>query len=191
MVEYACTADTTLRSFAPEDAAALLGALDADRATFDLWLRWSGSVTTVDDSRAFIARAARQEQEGRGFHWALWRGPTLLGGIPCWSLDPVHRVAEIGYWLSADARGTGLATIATRAVMTYLFDTCDINRVEFQCRTENTPSRRVAERVGGRLEGVRRRSHLVGGAFRDHAVYAVLATDPRPRPSTEPGPASA
>jgi ribosomal-protein-serine acetyltransferase len=177
VVELACTADTCLRSLTTDDAAALLGVLDSDRATFDRWLRWSASVNTAESARAFIARAAQQEHDGHGFHLGLWRGATLLGGIPCWSLDPVHRVAEIGYWLSADARGTGLATTATKAVVTHLFVGRGVNRVEFQCRTENAPSRQVAQRVGGRLEGIRRQSHLVGGAFRDHAVYAVLATD--------------
>jgi RimJ/RimL family protein N-acetyltransferase len=190
VVEYPCAADTRLRSLVPADAAILLQVLDADRATFDLWLRWSGGVDTMERAREFIARAARQEQDGHGFHWGLWRGATLLGGIPCWSLDPVHRVAEIGYWLSAEARGTGLATAATRVVMEYLFTERGVNRVELQCRTDNVASRRVAERVGGQLEGVRRRSHFIGGTFRDHAVYAVLATDPRPLRSTEPGPTS-
>jgi ribosomal-protein-serine acetyltransferase len=176
-VELILTPEIRLRSLVDEDATLLLGALDADRGTFNQWLRWAAGIVTLEDARAFIARASHQESEGRGFHWGVWQGSTLLGGIPCWSLDPVHRVAELGYWLSADARGMGLATTATRLVVEYLVAERGINRVEFQCRTENTASRQVAERVGGQLEGIRRQSHLIGDTFRDHAVYSVLATD--------------
>jgi RimJ/RimL family protein N-acetyltransferase len=37
----------------------------------------------------------------------------------------------------------------------------------------------VAERIGGRFEGIRRQSHWVAGAFQDHAVYSLLADDLR------------
>lgn len=179
-MQLPCPPDTLLRSLAPEDAPTLLAAVEADRALFDRWLRWSGTVDSLEAARSFIARAAELEREGRGFHLGLWRGAALLGGVPCWFIDPVHRVAEIGYWLSRGAQGQGLATRGARVVVEHLFTHHQVNRVEFQCRTENEASRRVAERVGGRLEGVRRQSHWVAGAFRDHAVYALLAEDPRP-----------
>lgn len=176
----ACTAETQLRSLRPDDAGALFAVVDANRAMFDRWLRWSATIGSPDAAREFIRRAAELELEHRGVHWGLWQGEVLLGGVPCWSLDPVHRVAELGYWLATEAHGRGLATTATRVVVDHLFTQHRINRIEFQCRTENAASRRVAERVGGQLEGIRRQSHFVAGAFRDHAVYAILAQDVRP-----------
>ena len=176
-MELACTADTVLRPLAPDDAAALLAVVEADRATFDRWLRWSAPVQSVAAAREFIYAAAAREVEDTGFHWGIWRGETLLGGVPCWSIDPVHHVAELGYWLAATARGGGLAVTATKVAIAHLLRDRGVNRIEFQCRVENEPSRRVAERVGATYEGIRRESHWVGGAFRDHAVYALLARD--------------
>ncbi len=182
-MELSCTEDIRLRSLHADDAATLVAAVDADRATFDRWLRWSSTILSPEDAGAFIREAARREAENRGFHLGIWCNGELLGGVPCWSHDAVHHVAELGYWLTAAARGQGLATRATRVVVEHLFANHHVNRVEFQCRTENDASRRVAERVGGRFEGIRRQSHRVGGAFRDHAVYSVLATDPWPVPA--------
>ncbi|HEX3678696.1 MAG TPA: GNAT family protein [Galbitalea sp.] len=172
--------DITLSPLTSDDAGALLAILGADRETFDRWLRWSSTIQSVEDARRVIEDAAERERAGRGFHWGLRRDGQLIGGVVCWSIDPVHRVAELGYWLSANTRGRGLVTRATRMVADHLFAAGQVNRVEFQCRTENGPSRRVAERVGGQFEGIRRQSHLVAGAFRDHAVYAILAGDPPP-----------
>lgn len=176
-LELSVSPELRLRSLRATHAGALLAAVDADRALFETWLRWAAGVRTRDDAAAFIARATEAEAEGRGFHLGLWRDGMLLGGVPCWSIDPVHRVAELGYWIGSASRGSGLAATATRAVMAYLFDQRQVNRIEFQCRIENDASRRTAERVGGQLEGVRRQSHWVGGAFRDHALYAVLAPE--------------
>lgn len=178
-MELVCRSDIQLRSLASADAESLLAAIDTDRATFDRWLRWSSAIHTPEAARDFIRRCTEREVENRGFHLGLWRAGVLLGGVPCWSHDPVHHVAELGYWLTTAARGDGLATQATRTVTEHLFAQ-GVNRVEFQCRTENVASRHVAERVGGRFEGIRRQSHYIAGEFRDHAVYAILRTDPPP-----------
>ncbi len=171
--------DVRLRSFQPRDAGLLVAALDADRATFDRWLRWSSSIDSYESARDFIQDFVGREIENRGFHLGLWRGGVLLGGVPCWSHDSVHHVAELGYWLAAETRGQGLATKATRTVVDHLFAR-GVNRVEFQCRVDNSASRHVAERLGGQFEGIRRQSHRIGESFRDHAVYAILSSDPRP-----------
>ena len=166
-----------VRSLTASDADALHAAISSHRAALDPWLRWSAAIMDTRAAEAFIGAATEREREGRGFHLGIWRGETLLGGVVCWSLDPVHRVAELGYWLVPDERGHGIAARATRAVMQHLFTQLGVNRIEFQCLVENGPSRRLAERVGGQLEGIRRQAHLVAGTFRDHAVYAALASD--------------
>jgi ribosomal-protein-serine acetyltransferase len=176
-MELRCDPDTVLRSLTSVDAPALLAILERDRGMFDRWLRWSGAIRSTADAEQFLHAGSAREEAGLGFHWGIWRGGSLLGGVPCWSIDHHHRVAELGYWLAPEARGHGLATMATRVAMEHLFVTQGVNRVELQCRVENTVSRKVAERVGGRLEGVRRQSHWINGAFCDHAVYAILAED--------------
>jgi ribosomal-protein-serine acetyltransferase len=155
----------SLRALGLDDAEALLAVVDADRETFDRWLRWSAGIRTVEAARDFIGQALEREAAGRGFHWGIWRDERLRGGVICWSIDS----------LASDARGGGIATEATRAAVDHLITQHQVNRVEFQCRVENLASRQVAERAGGQLEGIRRQSHWVAGAFRDHAVYAVLA----------------
>jgi RimJ/RimL family protein N-acetyltransferase len=169
--------DTVLRSLAASDGQVLLSTIAGDRAAFDPWLRWSSNIESIDSSLTFIESACLAETHGTGFHLGLWRGSALLGGIPCWSIDPTHRVAELGYWLVPAARGQGFAARSVAVVSDYLFSEGAINRIEFQCRVENLPSRRVAESVGARLEGVRRQSHRIADCYRDHAVYAILAEE--------------
>jgi len=44
----------------------------------------------------------------------------------------------------------------------------------------NVASRRVAERLGFSFEGVKRSAWMVGDRVDDHAMYSLLASDPRP-----------
>ncbi|NKB88745.1 MAG: GNAT family N-acetyltransferase [Acidobacteria bacterium] len=168
--------NTDLVALRSDDAPALYAAISEHRAALDPWLRWSAAITSESEAEAFIEGFIRRERLDEGFHLGLWDADALCGGVVCWSIDPAHHVAELGYWLTPDSRRRGLARRATQRVVDYLFGR-GVNRIEFQCRVENAPSRRVAEGVGGILEGVRRQSHLVGGSFRDHAVYAVLRSD--------------
>jgi ribosomal-protein-serine acetyltransferase len=173
VVQLALTSDTVLRSLTADDAATLFAVVDGHRDAFDPWLRWSGAITSTAAATDFIAQASERERTGHGFHLGLWRGDALIGGVPCWSLDPVEHVAELGYWLLPSEQGKGLAALSTRAAMAHLFNSRGVERVEFRCLVENAPSRRLAERLGGVLVGMQTPAILVGGACREHALYEL------------------
>ncbi len=174
-----------LSSLSEGDSSTLLSALSLNRAAFDPWLRWSASIRDEAAARAFVLGFVARERENRGFHLGLRRGTTLIGGVVCWSLDPIHQAAELGYWLIPTERGRGLIHRSVAIVVRHMFEILSVNRIEFLCRVDNLPSRRVAERLGAHLEGIRRESHWVDGAFQDHAVYSALAKDLRfPESST-------
>ena len=69
--------------------------------------------------------------------------------------------AEVGYWLSAQARGRGHATRAVRLICRWAFAALGLERVELLAATGNPASQRVAERCGFEREAVLR-SYLRG-----------------------------
>lgn len=56
---------------------------------------------------------------------------------------------ELTWFLLPTARGQGYATEASRAVISFALDTLGWDVVETHMRDENTPARRLAERLGG------------------------------------------
>lgn len=148
--------------------------ISANRAHLDRWLRWSSSLQSLADVTRFIDRFGAKLRQNDGFHNGIWSGSTLVGGVVTWYVHRENRNAEVGYWLAATATGRGLATGAARAAVDHLFRRADVHRVEMQCGVENRRSRAVAERLGFRLEGIRRESHWITDRFVDHAVYGVL-----------------
>lgn len=60
---------------------------------------------------------------------------------------------ELGWTLAPEARGRGYATEAARFLLDYAFEHLDRPHVISLIHPDNTPSRRVAERLGERIEG--------------------------------------
>jgi len=168
--------DTDLRRLIPADAEALFAAVDRDREHLDRWLRWSGSIRSENDARSFLDGFTGPADDG-GFHEGIWLRGRLAGGVVCWYEDRRNRSAEVGYWLGREFTGRGLATRATRLVVEHLFAERSLHRVEMQCGIDNAPSRRVPERLGFRLEGIRRDSHWISNRFVDHCVYGCLVAE--------------
>jgi RimJ/RimL family protein N-acetyltransferase len=89
---------------------------------------------------------------------------------------------EIGIALLPEHRGRGLGTAAQRLLVDYLFDYTTAYRLEALTDDENIAEQKALERVGFRREGVLRGSHFHRGTWRNHVVYALIRSDPRPRP---------
>jgi ribosomal-protein-serine acetyltransferase len=163
-----------LRPLTQGDAAAMHAVVVANRAHFDRWLRWSSALSAPDDVAGFLAGFEARAAQGDGWHYGIWADQALAGGVVCWYIHRQNRNAEVGYWLSRDQMGHGLATRAARWAVTRLFTGDGLNRVELQCGVGNRASRAVAERLGFTLEGIRRESHWITDRFVDHAVYGML-----------------
>ena len=72
----------------------------------------------------------------------------------CGPWNPAHWPApEVGWALHPDASGQGYATEAAQAALRYAFETLGWERVIHVIDPDNTPSIRVAERIGSRLLG--------------------------------------
>jgi len=148
-----------------------------NRAHLDPWLRWSGRVQTLAATRRLIQRFADKQALGDGFHAGLWVNEQLARGVVVHFINRESRQSEIGYWLGAEYVRRGLVTRAASAVIDRLFTVEGMHRIEIQAVIDNRPSRAVAERLGFRLEGIKRESEWVTSAFRDHAFYALLEQD--------------
>ena len=68
----------------------------------------------------------------------------------------------------------GIMTACTKALIRYVYETFDINRVEIQMSTRNPKSKAIPERLGFTQEGVLRSNERLRGEFSDSYVYSLL-----------------
>lgn len=99
---------------------------------------------------------------------------VVLGGTSLYNVDIDKATAAVGYWLSPEVRGRGIATRTVRLLARWAFDHLCIVRLELTCAPDNMASRRVAERCRFTQEGVLR-SHLpFKDGRRDTMMFSLL-----------------
>jgi ribosomal-protein-alanine N-acetyltransferase len=87
------------------------------------------------------------------------------------------RSAQIGYWVDQGHANRGITTTAVALAADHCFGPVGLHRVEVDIRPENTRSRRVAEKLGFREEGLYVRYLDIDGGWRDHVTYALTVED--------------
>ncbi len=174
-----------LRGREPEDAEAIFRyASDPDVTPYMAW-EPSRSLADVWDFLDGVT-AHNYEQEELDYALALRSAPeVLIGGVGVYWHPKQHRVMELGYVLSKDHWGQGYVPEAARALIQYAFRTTPVARIYAPIFAENSKSRRAAEKIGLRFEGVLRSAVEFRGQRRDEAIYAILR-DENERSSERP-----
>ncbi|MFI9508662.1 GNAT family N-acetyltransferase [Nocardia sp. NPDC052566] len=100
-------------------------------------------------------------------------GQLTIGNIVRGAL----RSAWIGYWVSKDLGGQGIATAALALGLDHCFGPVGLHRVEATVRPDNHASQAVLRNVGFREEGLLRRYLDVDGAWRDHLLVGMTVEE--------------
>lgn len=132
-------------------------------------------------AEAFVRRQWDRAATGAGYPFVIARSRDRrpVGSIGLWLRDLAEGRASLGYWLTAPARGQGVAGAALRTVTTWALHELRIPRAQLLVEPWNTASIRTAEQSGFRREGLLRSWQHVGDRRRDMLMYAAL-NDERP-----------
>jgi [ribosomal protein S5]-alanine N-acetyltransferase len=87
--------------------------------------------------------------------------------------------AYLGFWASAEFAGQGYMTEGLQLVLCYAFKRLRLHRLEANVQPENQKSKALIKRSGFRYEGFSPRYLKVGGKWRDHERWAILAGEVR------------
>jgi ribosomal-protein-alanine N-acetyltransferase len=85
--------------------------------------------------------------------------------------------ATLGYWIDVDSGGRGHGTRAARLILAFAFEDAGLHRVQPAIIPRNTPSQRLAEKAGFRLEGRAARYLNINGVWEDHDIWAMTAEE--------------
>lgn len=118
-------------------------------------------------------------REGTGIRWGIsLRGQDqIIGSCGFFDRAEEHYRAEIGYELSKEHWGKGLASEALRAVIRYGFEQMNLQRIQALIEPPNIPSQKLVERQGFIREGLLRSYEYTCGKFDDLYMYSMLKQD--------------
>lgn len=173
------TARLQLRVPAESDEVTLLAAITASLPELQRWLPWCQGGYPREACRDWIAAAVASWHASREFSFVLFdrNSNRLVGSMGLNRVDTIGRWANLGYWLHTDAAGQGYATEAATAVARFGLDVLGLQRIEIYADVENRASRRVAEKIGAKFEGVARNRAPIAGVNYDAAVYSLIPGD--------------
>ncbi|MBS4174668.1 GNAT family protein [Bacillus sp. FJAT-49736] len=131
---------------------------------------------TLSDAREFVEFVLNQYESKKVSPWGIEykENGRLIGTIDFVSWQPKHHTAEIGYVVSQEYWGQGIATEAAKKVIEFGFKEMDLVRIQARCFVENIGSSRVMEKAGMFYEGILRKSAFIKGKHHDLKVYSIL-----------------
>jgi ribosomal-protein-alanine N-acetyltransferase len=157
---------------------------EASRAFLAPWEpTWASDELTRGAYRRRLRRYADDIRADQAYAFFAFRHDTgaLVGGLTLSGIRRgVTQSCSLGYWMGEAYAGRGLMTDAVRAIIPYVFETLRLHRLEAACLPTNEPSKRLLRRVGFGEEGYARQYLRIDGAWRDHVLFAMLESDPRP-----------
>lgn len=156
------------------DAAALSSLIAANMAHLGRFMAKVIRLNTLEAAQSYLQAVVESNGEGELLEWHIFDGDTLCGAIRLNHIEPENHKVSIGYYVGHEFAGRGLATASIRAVLRFVFERLEFNRVQLKCASNNVPSQRVAERLGFSWEGLLRQAEMIDGEYVDHFVYGLL-----------------
>ncbi|PQZ57453.1 MULTISPECIES: GNAT family N-acetyltransferase [unclassified Microbacterium] len=145
--------------------------------------RWTTvpSPYTRGDAESFVRLVTGSWADDSEYVWGLHADGVLIGMIGLHNIGDhfTGRHAELGYWVTADARGKGYLLEAARAVIDWGFTGLGLARIRWQAVAGNIPSARAARALGFRYEGLQRQALTSPRGRDDGWMAGLLPTDDR------------
>lgn len=146
------------------------------RASRRLHRPWVSPPQTAAAYRAYVGRLSKDRHEG--YLVRVQPGGELAGVV---NLNEIVRgglkSAYLGYYAFAPLAGQGHLREGLARVLDLAFGKLGLHRLEANIQPQNRRSIRLVRGLGFQREGFSRRYLKIGGRWRDHERWALLAED--------------
>jgi len=169
-------AEISIGPVAPSDLGSLFVWLnDAESAKLDLAFRpldciaFKGMIEQIAKDATQVLFAIRKVRE-----------PQIIGFTVLRNLQLVHRSAELGIRIGAEAeRGKGYGGRAVALALGYARNSLNLHRVSLTVLAHNERAIASYKNAGFVTEGILRQAAFIDGKWADVAIMAALRTDER------------
>ena len=167
-----------LRRFVSEDADAMYKnwASDSEVTKFLTWPTHS----SADVSKYVTDDWINSYSNEKYYQWAIVlkeNGDEPIGGIDVVLINEDVSMVHIGYCIGRKWWHQGITSEALKAVMDYLFDVVDVNRIESRHDTRNPNSGKVMMKCGMKYEGTLRSADRNNQGICDVSYYSLLKSE--------------
>lgn len=167
-----------LRRFVMEDAAEMYRnwASDEEVTKYLMWPTHSNQ----DISQGVIQDWVSKYSDKSYYQWAIVlkeRGDEPIGSISVVEMKEDISMMHVGYCIVRTYWRKGITSEALKAVMDFLFDVVDANRIEARHDPRNPNSGKVMRKCGMKYEGTLRSVDWNNQGICDACCYALLKSE--------------
>lgn len=164
-----------LRRYEQKDAGAMYRnwATDAEVTKYLTWPVHSSQEVTQQLLNEWI----NSYEDEKYYHWTITfkdKEEEVIGDISVVNLNEAVSKAEIGYCISRKWWHQGITSEALQAVLDFLFDVVEVNRVQARHDPRNVNSGKVMKHCGMKYEGTLRDYDRNNQGICDTSYYALL-----------------
>lgn len=129
----------------------------------------------LKDAKEWIKKCLNEEKKEKPetVIFVIIINDEVVGSVGLHSIVKNHK-AEIGYWLARKHWGKGIVPEAVKIVTNFAFKKLKLKRVYARAYSFNTPSMKVLEKNGYKLEGIFKKDVEKKGKFFDSYNYAKV-----------------
>ncbi|KKB41419.1 GNAT family N-acetyltransferase [Bacillus thermotolerans] len=165
-----------LRKVTKEDANSLLNYLSDEEV-----VKYYGvePFKSLGDALDEISWYQSIQDNKTGIRWGitLKEQGTVIGSCGFHNIVSQHFRTEIGFELSKEQWGKGIAAEAVEAIIGYGFEHMNFQRIEALIEPPNLSSQKLVEKLGFIREGLLRNYEFTCGKFDDLYMYSLLKQD--------------
>ncbi len=149
--------------------------------TLTEFLAWEPHKELVE-TEILIKNLKSSQLRGESFHWAICWNNNPCGIVSvidvkrnhrCWRIDR----GELAYWVGPAFQGKGIATEASRLVVTFSFEKLKLNKLLLMHVPSNTRSSAIPKKLGFRQVGIYREAFNKSGKWYDMVLHELLASN--------------
>jgi RimJ/RimL family protein N-acetyltransferase len=143
-----------------------------------LWLYTVAKINTEADFRSYFNTALEEKMQKRSYPFAIYdklkneyAGSTRYGNI-----EFRHKKVEIGWtWIHPSLQGTGFNKHCKFLLLSYGFETLELNRIELKTSSLNLKSQKAMLKIGAVKEGLFRKNIINDdGSTRDTVYFSFI-----------------
>lgn len=166
-----------LRRFTEADADGFFQNVTSDSGV-NRYLTWPLHESVEDTKKLLEDWVVRYENPER-YCWAIVLKDTgvVIGTIAAPTVKNRIEAVEVTYCIGNKWWGHGFVPEALRAVMKYMFEEVQVNRIEAGFDSNNPNSGRVMEKAGMQKEGILRQAGKNNQGLFDLVFYGILRED--------------
>lgn len=163
-----------LRRFEYDDAEAVLKNWASDKEVQSLYSE--PVYETMEEVGELLSRYINNYVDQNYYRWAviLKDNNQCIGQIAYFMVNKDNHFAEIEYCIGREFQGSGYATEAAKAVITFGFEEMNLHKVQICHKAMNEKSKRVIEKCGLTYEGTLRDFFFMEGEYVDRLYYSIL-----------------